>query len=426
MTRFYMIVLLLFSISLYAGDEAKLKYLVDYSLEHSPEYLQMELTHKIALLNLDVSNYNYKPNLKFSASSGSNLSYNSKYLDYSYSQDLNDWLSINSDLYDYLDNGIDNYTISTANIDINKIFTNYKFRQYRIYREIENIQFAYNKEIFKLKIINAAYDLVFTYKRLKVLEETFSHWKNILEYYRAKFDIGTISKIALLNAEVNYRSQENLVNLQEKRLSDNTESFKILIGYSLEDSLEVSDKVILNKFDAESLEQNEDYNLRISRLEHEIRMLTLKQDKRFTNGDLDFTSSYSDSGTSSNYSGMITYSFDFGKNHPKFNNQIAQWYESKYKLSLKKEILDSKSRRNEIMRRYRTLKRSLEISEKKLESATESYDYSKIAIQKGLISTLDLQDAQDKLTQAKLDKLGDIISFNKLKYEMIVTFGGVI
>lgn len=194
----------------------------------------------------------------------------------------------------------------------------------------------------------------------------------------------------------------------------------------MERTLEIGDKIILNEFDITSIPQKKDYSLRLSEYDLAQKKLDLKISRQKRPGNLNFKSQYSDSGTSSDYTGTLTYSFDFGKTNPKFDIQISDWYLSSAKQEIALERLKSISRRNEIVRRFNTLKKSLEISEKKLESATESYEYAKIAIQKGLISSLDLQDAQNKLTQAQLDRLSDIIAFNKLKYEAIVIFGNVI
>jgi len=145
MKKIILIGIFILAVSLFANDYKKLKYLVDYSLIHSPEYIKLELNHKINLLNIDITYYVYKPNFGISASTGSNISSNSKFLDYSYKQDLNDWASVQMDLYDYLDSGVKNHTLSQANIDINKLFTNYTYKKYRLLREKEELNFIYNR-----------------------------------------------------------------------------------------------------------------------------------------------------------------------------------------------------------------------------------------------------------------------------------------
>ncbi|MDD2715425.1 MAG: TolC family protein [Candidatus Wallbacteria bacterium] len=402
----------------YCETPAKISSILDYALSHSPEYRQQEIGHRVSQFQIDLSYYAYKPRLTISGDDSLNRSL-------SIAETLTDGLSLSYEKSEQLNTINSKSNTLTLSSDILSSLTDYKKRILDLQREEEMISFTKSRESFKLKVINSAFGLVQEKKNLAVQMESQDQWKNNYEYYKAKFELGSINKISLLNAEVNYLDQENSVDQSKKSLDDAIDQFKILIGYPLSDTLEINQELTAEAYDWVNIPMNPSFDVRLSDLSLDQKKLQLKSARNDLPGDLSMTSTFQ-SGNSRTFSGSLSYSFYLGEQKNAVSYKDADLSVEREELSNQEKKQNSESERREIVRRYETLKRSLEVSKKRLESASENQEYARIAIQKGLISSLDLQDAQQKLTSAQVELLNAIISYNKLKYEIINTFGGII
>ncbi|HPG56590.1 MAG TPA: TolC family protein [Candidatus Wallbacteria bacterium] len=61
------------------------------------------------------------------------------------------------------------------------------------------------------------------------------------------------------------------------------------------------------------------------------------------------------------------------------------------------------------LRKIEYIEKAYEIASKSLRQAYENFEFSRLSFQKGLISNIDLRDAQDKLTSAKRSVVSLII-----------------
>lgn len=413
-----LLLFLALSFPLFAANPDSLKTILDFSLQNSPEYLQTKFSYEIRRISNDLKWYSYKPQFSISGDDSENRTYST-------SLTIDDGISLGFSRSDKLGKDNKPQDSFTLRSDIFSSFASFDKKLIRMERDEIELGLIKATEDFKIRVINAVYDLVSKKKSLEVQQESLSHWINTYNYYKAKFELGSINKISLLNAEVNYLEQENSVNQSEKSLEDSIDSFKILIGFPFSDTLEINSNLPEESFDWLTIPQYQSYEERLADLALEKARIQKLKSRRDLPGDLNFSQTIN-SGSSDTYSGSLSYSFYLGtqKNSKEFQS---------LSISLEQEILSrqrqkllSESERREIIRRYDLLKKNLDISKKKLESARESNEYAQVAIQKGLISSLDLQNAQEKLTSAQLDLLSSTISFIRLRYEMTVTFGGQI
>ncbi|MDD2717084.1 MAG: TolC family protein [Candidatus Wallbacteria bacterium] len=402
----------------YCALPDKLSTFLDYAFKNSQEYRQLELSHQIDIWSSDLQFYSYKPKIKISGDDSNNRSL-------SVSDSLDDGLSLNygrSETLGTPGTGLNSITLSS---NILTSLSDYSRRILKLSREDLDVSFTRDKEQFKLKVINAAYDLMNRKMQLEVQKESLTHWKNTYDLNNAKFKLGSSDKLSLLNAEVNYLQQENNVVQSEKSLNDGVDQFKILIGYSFTDTLEINQELTAEAYDWIKIPLYSSFDERLSEHSLEKKELQYRSARNQAPGDLALNSTFQ-SGSTRSYSGTLSYTFNLGEQKNALTAKSAEFSRNQGKLAHELQRKQSESDRREIIRRYDALKKTLEVSKKRKESAEESYGYALISIQKGMLSLLDLQDAQQKLTSAQLDYLNATIDFNKLKYEIINTFGGTI
>ncbi|MDD5090323.1 MAG: TolC family protein [Candidatus Wallbacteria bacterium] len=421
--QLFALLLLLAANSIASALPPALQQIVDQALENSPEFAVEKLQHELSMLQLSINRRELLPGLSLSARTGTNRS--SEYIQYSYSQSLSDSLSLQGSFQDYF-TGTDSQGTLKLTSDLNTLFSDQLRKTYDLEREKRILSYKKTTESFKLEVIRSTYELVRQQNILTVRKESLEHWKNTFEYYQARFKIGAISKITMLNAEINFLEQENLFNQQTKSLSNTIESYKILIGFPLESTLEINSEISGEHFDWTDIPLQKSFDVQIR--EHELELIRIENRKKHLHryGDFTFTSEYNRSSGEGAYSGTLGYTVDLGRNHPGLSDQATDLQLSIARRSLERAGLESHRQRLAYIAEYDYLKRNLDLSEKKLKSATESYEYAQLAIQKGMISSLDLQDAQQKLTNAQQDRLNANINFLLLKYEMIYAFGGEI
>jgi len=289
---------------------------------------------------------------------------------------------------------------------------------------LDLLSFASSRELFKLRVLSKYYDLVLALEECKVLKNSCERWIEMLDYAKSKYELGLANKIDYLNAEVNYGNAQNSLLQQEQSIETLKEQFLDLAGYDIDsDGVKLMGIKYNIRFEpiptveVEAILANKDGSIFRKDVEAEkvrlkIAEIKYKKAKKQARPKLNLNlikTQYDGKSVDDEFNSNLTYKFNFGLQETGVN----EWIE-KNNLELRKLALDEIDKgalieKRDSIRRLKYLERAYIIASKSLAQAYENYEFSKLSFQKGLISNIDLRDAQDKLTSAKRSVVNIII-----------------
>ncbi len=356
---------------------------------------------------------------------------------YSLSQKVADLVDLSvtkSDNSKKSEDGSINYSLT---LDLRR-FDNADFDISRLELKRDLMSYAGARESFKLRVIRQFYDLVMAVEECRVLQNSCQRWFEMLDYARSKYELGLANKIDYLNAEVNLANAQNALLQQEQSIQTLKEQFFDLTGFSGETAeikgIPVKYNITFEKISTEEIAlilMNKDglcvrEDVEAERLALEIARLKYRKSRKMTLPKLNLNlikTDYENKALTSDFSSSITYRFNAGRQ----DNTVNEWIE-KNNYELRKIALEELENsvtieRRDALRRIEYLEKAYEISAKSLRQAYENYEFSKLSFQKGMISNIDLRDAQDKLTSAKRSVVSLIISHKVAVHKFYYAMG---
>ncbi len=420
-------VLLFHSGAVYASS---LEEIVAKAVSDSRDMKKIYITLKNGNNDKLLTEIGYKPNFAVSVN-------NKNDYQYSLSQKVADLVNFSvsrSENRDTINSQTTSYSLS---LDLRRL-DDADLRMTRYGYNLDLLTFANEREKFKFNLIKQFYDLALAREEYKVLESSRDRWKEMLDYSKSKYELGLANKIDYLNSEVNLGNSQNSLLLQQQNIEHQEELLMDAIGYDLKsggtqsielkydlefeplDSTEVSRVAAggIEGFVREDLEA-EKVRLKIAEMKYsKIKKQALPKVK------LNLSRvEYQDPSYKDNFTSTLSYNFVPGKQ----DNQIQEWTE-KNNLELRKMSLADLENsvlieQREILRRIKYLEEAYAIGSKSLSQAEENYEFSKLSFQKGMISNIDLRDAQDKLTAAKRTVISLIVQYKVARSRFYYVMG---
>lgn len=389
---------------------------------------------KIELQNNNNSNLieeiSYNPNFTVTLDNNHNYTYtlNKKVAD------LVNLSVTRGDSYYNADKGTTTYSLS---LDLRRL-DNSDLLSVKYSYNLDLLNYVTQREKLKLRIIRDFYDLISQIEEYKVLESSCERWKDMLNYSKSRYELGLANKIDYLNAEVNLGQAQNNLLRQSQSIETAKEQFLDLIGYDVKkgDVAKIdfgydikfepmnTASIMLIKTSPSKEYVREDYEAEKVRLKiAEIKYNKIKK-QALPKLKLNLSrTEYENKSLSNNFSSMVTYDFNLGPQ----SNKISEWIEkNNYELrNISLSELDSSIliEQRDIVRKIDYLEKAYEIAAKNLTQAEENYEFSKLSFQKGMISNIDLRDAQEKLTSAKRNVISLIIQHKVAKYQFYYAMG---
>ncbi|MCL4540350.1 MAG: TolC family protein [Bacteroidetes bacterium] len=289
-----------------------------------------------------------------------------------------------------------NYSIAS-----NDIVYNVTAGFYQLYQAKENVEIAREK-----------------------VKQTAASYKTAQNKYKA----GVNAEVDALQLEVDLASSRNDLLSAENALSESLNDFKILIGLSLSDSIDVSAQL---DYKPVNIDLNEaiDYALasrkELANAKADIALSRLSVDEISSQGNVtaEISANYGINKDANlfqeiyhDFAGSRSVTFtvkvpvlDWGENRREVESAEASLkeYELIYennKEQIKKEIIEIVNRINFAKARVEALSKSVAVAQK-------SYDISIQRFQAGTITSSDLQQMQLRLTDAKTNSLNALIDY---------------
>jgi outer membrane protein TolC len=284
-----------------------------------------------------------------------------------------------------------------------------------------------------LSVQTAFYGVLLAKAVLEITNASFTNAQDNFNNVKALYNQGMVSEFDMLQAEVQVENIRPVLLRMENVLVTSKDGLKIIIGVDQTDDIDVSGEIKLDSIDI----SNEDELIQEALLSNfNIQGLELKKqvDEAFIQLDvseywptLAAFGNYTYTGSSDDlyfqnydYSTVgLSLTFNLWQGN-RTKNAVEQstitFKQTEEQLNQLKDftILEVNSKIQELKR----VKSLIEVQERTVKLAQRAYDISKVRYQEGAGSQLELQNADQDLRQARLNRVQAIHSYLVTKYEL--------
>lgn len=265
-------------------------------------------------------------------------------------------------------------------------------------------------------IISAYYDIVQQKQQLRSISDQMNISEERLKIASLKFQVGSSSKLDMLQAQVDLNAQKAAYLLQQTAIDESKAVLNQLIALPGSNEYEVTDSIPVDMtlgYDALKQQVSEhNPGLQLAQKNIDISRLTLKEIQRSRFPTLSFTSSYAYSKVNSgagffilNQNKGLTYGFNASV--PIFSGFNINRQAKEAQLSIQYQQLTYENQRSQTdlavqnaYKEYDYYKKALALEEENLGVAQENVTVSLEAFKQGQSTTVDVKVAQQGLADA--------------------------
>lgn len=280
-------------------------------------------------------------------------------------------------------------------------------------------------EDFKFSVIQKFFEVLLGQELLLSQEESILRTADLVEIARAKYELGLSSKLDLLNTQVIQGRATTAAIEQRARLQLSVDELRDLIGIEPLIPITVHYPIEFKKLERNLADgfrrdlEAQKVDVRIARtVRHEGNLLA-RPDIR-----LDVTHT-DDTFTREDVAGVV-WNYALGGRPVAFDKRRRQALLEVADVRLRDFTFQVRREKRDILRTLDAREQAVEVAEANLANAQESYEYSRLAFERGMINNIDLRDAQDKLTQARISYVTILIDYITATYRYVKIFGGTL
>lgn len=305
-----------------------------------------------------------------------------------------------------------------------------------------------NSIAYQLKVEDVVSDIIVNYYTLSVEKQLLDIYKEImrlsadrLNIAREKAAIGTSYQLAVMQAEVDYRTDSAQVLKQINRVKDLTITLNKLLGRNPTIQFEIERKIPEVKlFDQDSVIEilkNQNKELLISRLNLRLKEIAIKEAQASRYPRLTLSSAYTVSQTNTP-DGSTTLSRNIGPSYgitlgiPLFNGFNVNRNIANARIYMENQQFNHQAIENDLTAEAVRLTNSLmlannlvEIEKKSASLAKQNADISIEKYRVGLISDLELRDAQIRYLNAEFRYQNALIQAKSAEVAIQVLMGNL-
>jgi len=324
-------------------------------------------------------------------------------------------------------NHVPNHEITRAYSIDHALFVNnaYDVRLANLNYAIARETFRVTIEDYKLEAVRRFFELLRAQLRLRTLIEAVGRAGDLVASAKARFDLGTTSKLDVLNTEVELANARNAVIAQRQAVDKARDDLLDQIGLPLDTAVDAADPLKLERPEepAPGWYRSE---LAIDRGHLEVARTQMNEARYLAHPDMhvNATVNLDPQGVGTDLIGTVRYNFPIGTAPSDHTyRQLKHAYETAALAYQTRQVLVAKDQRD-IRRTLSTKEESVKIAELALANATEAYEASQISFSRGLISNIDLRTAQANLTNARDAYLSLLIDYRFAVFQYRRLFGG--
>lgn len=286
--------------------------------------------------------------------------------------------------------------------------------------DLENAQLQYSitKLSLEYNVSQSFYSLYSAEQSLITAKEELENQEKSYEIIKNKVEAGLSAEEELWQAELNLQNARSSVNDSEVSLENSKDQLKQTIGLDLNEDIAIVTNIDVKTIDIE-LEDAIEYGLQ-KRMELRQNEITLEnsrmnllqvKDNDKISGSLELAVGLQ--GINNEINGLYNNPSDNETVGLSLNIPIWDWGARKSRIKIAENNLKSseinyeeekKSIEIEIRQSFRSLKNlvfQIEIAEKSLENAQKTYDLNLLKYENGDLTSMDLKQYSDQLTQQK-------------------------
>ncbi|MBC8319191.1 MAG: TolC family protein [Bacteroidetes bacterium] len=329
----------------------------------------------------------------------------------------------------YTDMGFNNYFYLQYDQPV-FTYNRLKLNLDRIKLNLETATMAYAIEMLNMEYqVNQAFYAVYQKQTaVQIAEEEFANQKVSLEIIKSKVEAGLSAKEELLQAELNYATSESNVDNNRVDLENASDQFKLLIGMSLFDDIQVESDIdfkLIYVNPEKAIENGLNQRLELTQRNIDLKMsefnLTETSSENEFRGDIslsvgvmgnnEYFADIYDKPTNSPSVG-ITFSiplFDWGQRQARI--KAAE-------IDIQSKHIDLEDQKNNIIinirKTYRNLQNlvyQIEIARQNEKNAQLTYEINLERYQNGDLTSIDLQRFQNQLSDKKTRLVNALINY---------------
>jgi len=287
------------------------------------------------------------------------------------------------------------------------------------------------KLLLEGQVIDTYYNLVQSIRRLEIEQQRLEQSKASLELAQRKFEIGLIAevealklRVAMLRSEATFASAQTQIERRRDQLRD-------VLGMDMNAPLDVSTEVAFQQYQIAperaleiGLQQRTD--MQQAEITEELRQLNLDDIERRNgitatlNANVSLLGRGDEVGDISRNLSRNQWGMGIQVNLPLIDNGQRRGEIRQAEIALEQSRLTQDIRRQQVIQDIRNAVRNLNDAERQislreaaLEVANRTYEVEQSRFELGLAQSQDLLDAQAELTQARIDNLDSIISYQR-------------
>jgi len=306
--------------------------------------------------------------------------------------------------------------------------TSLQLRELELDLENSALNFAIQRLFLEYQVTQNFYNVYQQKASLEIALDEFRNREQSYQIIKNKVEAGLDPQAELYQAELDLtRSKSNAQNIQVA-LDNYLDSFKKLIGLSLFDDITVTADISHQPVEIDlqrALDTGLKYRMEIRQRQIDVENAKYNLVKAAATNEFrgDITLSYGITGTDEKFNQIFDSPTKNERISFEFNIPLFDWGQKKstikaYQSMIKSSELSLEDEKNsiiiEIRRAYRNLKNlvsQIEIAEQSLRSAQLTYDIQLERYKNGDLTSMDLNLAQNQLSQAKLDKITALINY---------------
>jgi len=305
-----------------------------------------------------------------------------------------------------------------------------------------------NSIVYQLKVEDVVSDIIINYYTLSAEKQLLEIYKEILRLSadrlsiaREKAAIGTSYLLAVMQAEVDYRTDSTQVLRQINRIKDLTITLNKLLGRDPSIQFEIESKIpevkLYSQDSVITMLKSNNKELLISRLNFRLKQIAIKEAQASRYPRLTLASAYNFS-QSNTPDGSTTLSRNIGPSHgvtlgvPLFNGFNVNRNIANARIYLENQQFNLQALENDLtaeaVRLTNNLLLATNLVEIEMKSAQLAKQNSDISIEKyrvGLISDLELRDAQIRYLNAEFRYQNALIQAKSAEIAIQVLIGNL-
>ncbi|MBI3892327.1 MAG: TolC family protein [Candidatus Wallbacteria bacterium] len=304
--------------------------------------------------------------------------------------------------------------------------------------EIARVVYEQGLEDYKFAVIQRFFAALRSRERVRTLEESVERWSRALAFAEVKFKLGASSKIDVLNTRVNRGNAETALLNEQQSLASAMDELRDLMGVEMTRPLTLEEPIDFSHVSTAPA-RRERREVRAARLRVDVARANLRDAEQRSKPDIRLDTSYRSfrnsafvlnnqlvSPSDSEVVGAVTYNFQFGKRGADYDLERLRHDLESARIGLEQQLVTVEREKRDILRALELKERGITTAKESLDLARESYDFSLDAFQKGILSSLDLRDSQDKLTQAREVYTSLLIDYKVAGHQYVKVLGGTL